>query len=241
VAERMTNTRAPSPNRILACLPDADLCRLQADLQPVDLPVRLQLERANQPIQHIYSPESGFASVVANGSSKRNIEVGLIGREGVTGLAVAMGTDRAPHETFMQAAGHGQRMTAESFRQWIDKSAELHRCLLQCAHIFLVQAAQTRLANGRGKLEERLARWLLMAHDRIEDDDLELTQEFLAIMLGVRRPGVSVAVGQLEKQGLIRTGRGHITIVDRDGLIDSTNGLYGVPENEFERLFGSAR
>jgi CRP-like cAMP-binding protein len=201
----------------------------------------MQLERANQPIQHVYFPESGFASVVANGSSKRNIEVGLIGREGVTGLAVAMGTDRAPHETYMQAAGHGQRMTTASLRQWMDESAELSRCLSLSAYLFAVQSAQSCLANGRGKLEERLARWLLMAHDRIEDDELDLTQEFLAVMLGVRRPGVTVAVGQLEKQGFIRTGRGHITIVDREGLIDSTNGLYGVPESEFERLFGSAR
>ena len=225
-------------NRILKCLPSAELKKLQKYLEPVDLPVRMQLERANKKISHVYFLESGLASVMAGGPESGSIEVGMIGNEGATGLALVLNTDRTPTETFMQTPGHGQRISAEDVAMCMDENASLRNCLLQYVHIFLVQASQTCLANGSRKLEERLARWLLMAHDRVSGDELSLTHEFLSNMLGVRRPGITVAVQLLERRGLIRRKRGQIIIVDRRGLERESGGSYGVAEAETERLFG---
>lgn len=224
-------------NRILTCLPSKDLEALYERLVRVDLPVRMQLDRANRPITHAYFLERGLASVVANGLHDRTIEVGMIGNEGVTGLAVALGAGQWPQETFMQTGGHGYRISAEDLMAMMDQSLALRRCMLSYAHIFTVQSAQTCLANGRSKLEERLARWLLMAHDRLETDELNLTHDFLADMLGVRRPGVSLALNLLEQRGVICRQRGKIRIIDRTGLTKSSRGAYGIPEAEFLRLF----
>ena len=225
-------------NRILSRLSEADFDLLEPHLTAVDLPLRKQLEVGRRPIEHVYFLESGIASVVANGDNKRSIEVGLIGREGMTGLAVVMGTDRSPHHTFIQAAGRGWRLHADELREAIRESATLHRPLLLYAHAFLMQTGYTAMVNGRGKIEERLARWILMAHDRTDGDTLALTHEFLSIMLGVRRPGVAHAINLLERIGLIHASRGTITVVDREGLEENSNGAYGTPESEFNRLFG---
>lgn len=210
---------------------------LSPHLKRVDLPLRKQLETRNKAIEFAYFMESGFASVVANGTG-RSIEVGLIGREGMTGLAVVMGTDRSPNETFMQNAGAGLRLPVAKLRHAMRESTSLHAALLLYAHAFSIQTTYTAIANGRSKIEERLARWILMARDRIDSDDLALTHEFLSIMLGVRRPGVTVALNLLETQGLIKANRGIITVIDRKGLEETCNGAYGVPEAEFQRLFG---
>ncbi len=226
-----------SPNRVLARLSPDDFGLLQPHLEAVDLPVRKPLENRNKTIEHVYFIEHGFASVVANGRG-RGIEVGLIGREGLTGLALVMGSDRTPHETYIQAAGDGQRISSAELRQAIEASPALHRSLLLYGHAFIVQAAQTALANGRSKIEERLARWLLMAQDRLDGDEVPLTHEFLSVMLGVRRPGVTVALDVLEKKGLIRARRGAVAILNRAGLRKISNGAYGATEAEFQRLFG---
>jgi CRP-like cAMP-binding protein len=199
-------------------------------LKSIDLPLRKELEHRHRPVEQVYFPESGFASVVANGSD-RSIEVGLIGRDGMTGLSIVMGADRPPNDTFVQMAGAAQRLNADALRKVIEQSPSLHRSLLRYCHAFLSQASQTAVANGRHKIEERLARWLLMAHDRSDGDDLPLTHEFLAIMLCVRRPGVTVALEQLEQHALIRTGRGMISIIDRQGLEEHSNGAYSQPDN----------
>ena len=144
----------------------------------------------------------------------------------MTGLAIVLGADNPVHETFIQAAGEGQRMSAARLREAIDESVTLHRSLLRFVHHFLSQATQTALANGRSKIEERLARWLLMADDRLDGDELPLTHEFLAMMLGTQRPGVTVALHALERNGLIATKRGRITILDRATMEKSSNGTY---------------
>jgi CRP-like cAMP-binding protein len=227
-----------SPNRILSHLSSDDIGLLAPHLTPIELPVRFQLERRNRPIDYIYFIESGLASVVVNGSGDRSVEVGLIGREGMTGMAVMMATDRTPHETFMQLPGAGQRIDAASLREAMEQSVCIHHTLLRYGHAFFVQTARTAMANGRSKIEERLARWLLMAHDRVDGDEIKLTHEFLALMLGVRRPGVTVALNLLEKSALIRAERGVITILDRQGLEETSNGAYAAPEAEFQRVFG---
>ena len=215
----------PSQNAILSRLSERDFALLEVHLEPVDLPVRKVLERGGKPIKAIYFPQRGFASVVANGN-KRPIEVGLIGREGMTGLSVILGNDRNANEVFMQAAGQGHCIKTEALRKAIDKSVTLHRSMLLYVHDFLAQTARTAVANGRSKIEERLARWLLMAEDRLDGSDIPLTHEFLAMMLGVRRPGVTMALHELEHQGVIARKRSHIVIVDREAPETLSNGTY---------------
>jgi CRP-like cAMP-binding protein len=220
----------PHKNLILSRLSNADFQLLEPHLEPADLPLRKILERSGKPIKAVYFPDSGFASVVANGASQRPIEVGLIGREGMTGIAVVLGGDRNDHETYMQAAGSGQYIRAGHLREAIDASVSLHRSLLRYAHAFLNQATRTAVANGRSKVEERLARWLLMAADRLDNGELPLTHEFLAMMLSVRRPGVTVAIQVLERHGVISKRRGHIVILDRKALEKMSSGTYAAAD-----------
>jgi CRP-like cAMP-binding protein len=224
-----TTPSLSTSNRILTRLPRDDFALLVPHLEHVDLPVKASLETRNKRITHVYFIEAGFASVVANGSDKRGIEVGIIGREGMTGLAVVLGHDRADHAVYMQAAGEALRITAANLRQVDGESPVLHRAMLRYIHAFMRQTAANALANGRSKIEERLARWVLMAADRLDADELPLTHEFLALMLGAHRPGVTKAVQALEKVGLIATRRSKITIVDRGSLMQLSNGTYVPP------------
>jgi CRP-like cAMP-binding protein len=235
----MTATLANlQPNRALRCLSNTDLALIRPYLEPVELTFRKRLQSANRKIRRVYFPESGLGSVIAvSGGERRQVEVGVIGRDGMTGLAIVQGTDRAPCEIFMQIEGQGQCIAADDFGELLAQSASMHHCFRRCAHMFGVQTSCTALANAHGTVEERCSRWLLMSRDRIDSDELLLTHDFLALMLGVRRAGVTIALGHLEGRGLISTARGAITIVDRDGLEERANGLYGVPEAEFERLF----
>jgi CRP-like cAMP-binding protein len=203
-------------NQLLLSLRADDLTRLKPALQPIDLPVRTVLEEAGVPIEFVYFMESGFASVVTG--SRVQIEIGLIGREGMSGLSVVMGDDRSVNQTFMQADGSALRMTADDLREALHDSPTLHSNLLRYAQAFAVQTSQTALVNGRATLERRLARWLLMAHDRFDHNDFPVTHQFIALMLGVRRAGVTNALHILEGEHLLKARRGQITIVDRKGL-----------------------
>jgi CRP-like cAMP-binding protein len=224
--------------RLLGSLPRADLALLQPLLVPVKLRFRQRLQSANRTVKAAYFPDSGIASVVAIANGSRNqAEVAVVGHEGVVGLPIILGTRRSPCEIFMQVEGHGHCIPSGDLADAMSQSEPLRGTLLRYAQVLMVQAAYTALANAHGKIEERLARWLLMAQDRIAQDELLLTHEFLALMLGVRRAGVTVALQHFEKAGLIATGRGNIIIKDRDGLEESANGLYGAPESEYERLF----
>jgi len=220
------NLSCSSRNCILSRLAAADFRLLKPDLEAVDLPLRKVLERRQRRVDNIYFPESGLASVVANGSGKKAIEVGIIGREGMTGLAVVLGNNRPHHETYIQIAGNGQRLKASALRKALDHSSSLHCSLLQYAHSFHNQTARTALANGRSTIEERLARWLLMANDRVGGDELPLTHGCLAVTLGVTRPGVTVALQELERVRSIARRRGSIIILDREALKQRSNGAY---------------
>lgn len=207
-------------------------------LEPVDLPFRLSLEAPKRPIQHVYFPEDGLVSVVAMGARDQTIEVGIIGRDGMTGSAVLLGTDRTPYSCHMQIAGYGTRVAVDPLRLALERSLSLRTALLLFVQAFSIQAGLTALANGRAKLESRLARWLLMAHDRLDTDRIALTHEFLAVMLGVRRPSVTVALQKLEASRFIETQRHAITIRDRAGLEAMADGIYSVAETEQTRLTG---
>ena len=207
-----------SHNRLLSSLSSADFRLLQPDLEPVTLALKFVLERPDRRVDAVYFPEAGFASVVAVQADKTKVEVGLIGREGMSGLTILMGNHRSPHSTYMQAAGRGQRIGAVQFRKAMQESTSLHGLLLQFVQAFMVQTAHTAIANARTKLDQRLARWLLMAHDRLDGDRLTLTHEFLALMLGVRRAGVTEALHALIKEKLISSARSEIVVLDRKGL-----------------------
>jgi hypothetical protein len=234
----MSAPRPRSPNHLLATLSESDFELIGPHLEALPLEIRLGFEEPNRPITHVCFPEAGVLSVVPAVSRDHPVEVGIVGREGMSGIAIIMGSDRSPNSVFVQVPGQGQRLSAERLRIAIDKSASLHHLFLAFAHGFMTQTAHTAVANGRGKLEERLARWLLMAHDRIDGDDLPLTHEFLSMMLGVRRAGVTTAFHLLEKKGLVGATRGLISVVDRGGLEEIANEYYGLSENEYQRLTG---
>ena len=216
-------------NLILSRLSRADFRLLEPHLEPEDLPVRKVLHPRNKLIDHVYFPESGIVSVVANGD--RELEIGIVGREGMTGMSVIFGSKERPiHDTFIQVAGSGHRLAVGHLQKAMDASGALHKTLLLAAHDFMNQMADTALANGRHKIEERLARWLLLADDRLNDHEIPLTHEYLAVMLGTARPGVTIALQELERRGLVTHRRGTVTIIDRDGLMKSSNGAY-VPRN----------
>jgi CRP-like cAMP-binding protein len=223
-------------NRVLARLARPDFALLKPHLEAIDLPLLTVIETAGERIDAVYFIDQGFASVVADGPGKRDLEVGIIGREGMTGLTILLGQERAQHTSYIQVAGHSRRIGTTKLRHAINQSVGLHQSLLLCVQGFLNQTTETALANGRSKTEERLARWLLMAHDRIDGNELPLTHRLLAIMLGVQRPAVTVAVQVLERAGLIRAGRRAITMLDRKRLIKFAKGAYVAPEDPLSHL-----
>jgi CRP-like cAMP-binding protein len=230
-------TREPQ-NLLLARMRRDDLDRLAPGLEPVTLQIREVVVPAGEPIAHVHFLEEGLGSTVVPHDP---VEIGMMGREGLTGVSVLFGVDRSPHETFMQVGGGALRIEAGRLRAAMDESPGLTAHLLRYAHAFQVQTAQTVHANSRFKLETRLARWLLMAHDRMPGDEIPLTHEFLAIMLGVRRAGVTVALHALEGERLIRARRGSVTVVERPGLEAAAGAAYGTAEAEYERHFGPLR
>jgi CRP-like cAMP-binding protein len=184
-------------NKLLASLADADFDLLEPHLKSLPLGLRKHLERPNRRIEAVYFPEEGFASVVAIQSNGKQVEVGLIGREGMTGLPIVLGDNRSPHATYIQAPGTGMCIAAAELRQATQTSPSLRDSLLKFVQAFNVQTTHTAICNVQSRLDVRLARWLLMAHDRIGEDILALTHEFLSLMLGVRRPGVTEALHAL--------------------------------------------
>jgi len=236
----VASTRTSVANKLLSGLPDGDFALLAPNLQPVDLPVRRQLENRNRRVDQIYFIEQGIASMVISLGSNRSIEICVIGSEGMTGLPVLLETDQPLHETFMQVGGRGWRIGVEDFRRALEASASLRRVFLRYAHTVFGQMAFTALANGRYSIEERLARWLLMVSDRVEGPVIPLTHEFLSVMLGARRPGITNALNAYGKRGILEVRRGEIELLDRKALEEAANGSYGGPEAEYRRLFGGA-
>ncbi|TIM23513.1 MAG: Crp/Fnr family transcriptional regulator [Mesorhizobium sp.] len=234
----MTNPENDSyKNELLRRLNPGDLELLQPHLEACALHLRMNLEAAASEIETVYFLEDGIASVVATASSKE-AEVGLVGVEGMTGAALVMGADYAPHECYVQSPGSALRIGAEPFKAALVNSPTLRLFLLRYVHYFHIQTSYTALINAKSNLEERLARWLLMCDDRVQGNRLAITHEFLAVMLGARRPGVTVGLQVLEGRGLIYSRRGEVHIRDRSGLMASANGTYGPPEADYVRLLG---
>ena len=226
-------------NRLLAGLPPADFALLAPSLRPVELELRQVLHAPDQRIEAVHFPESGMVSMLAALEDGALQEVGVVGREGVVGLAVVLGADSSPLEALVQGAGPALRMPAAGLRAAFERSPALRTTLLRHMQAFHLQVTQTAACNGRHALEERLARWLLIAHDRAGGERFPMTQEFIAMMLGVRRAGVSVAAGILRKAGVIGYARGCVTVLDRPGLEAASCGCYRAVREQAERLLGA--
>jgi CRP-like cAMP-binding protein len=222
-------------NRLLRLLPKDAFDLLSQNLEPVDLPVKEFLVRSREPIEHVCFIESGLASKVAESADDKSVEVLHVGFEGMAGYPVILGVDRTPNKAFMQVAGSGLQIATEHFLPVLENEAA-RQLLLRYVHTCELQLAHSVLAAAQYNMHQRLARWLLMCHDRIHGHDLPLTHEFLSLMLGVRRSGVTDELHILEGVHAIKATRGNVRILNRDILIEIAGGCYGVPEEEYERL-----
>lgn len=227
-----------SRNHILSALTVDDASLLRPFLEAVDLPVRTIVQRPGMAIDFIYFPEDGVVSSIVDSGQDRRVEIGLIGREGMTGHTFVMGVDRSPYEAIVQIGDGALRIGVGDLQRAMDGSPTMQPVFLRFAHTMAVQMAQAALGYGDARLEERLARWLLMCHDRLDGDEMALTHAFISDMLGVRRAGVTDAIHLVEGRGLVRATRGSIRVLDREGLEQLASGYYGPAEAEYERVFG---
>lgn len=223
-------------NRLLKTLGTEGLLQLMSRMEPVELRAGHQLVAAGAPISHLCFIETGLASTVVHDDGGKRIETVLVGREGITGWPVLLGAETTPDETVMRVGGRGFLIPAVDVQRQLEKDARLRELLLGYINICMLQVGQLVLANGQYSLRERLARWLLMCHDRLDTDDLPITHEFLSTVLGVRRPGITNELHVLEGIHAIRASRGNVRIINRAILEDVAGMTYGVPEKEYERL-----
>jgi CRP-like cAMP-binding protein len=223
-------------NQLLQKLSADDFDLLEPSLVRMNVKVRHDMEKPNKPVEHVYFPEAGIVSVVAVHPDDNQVEIGIIGCEGMTGIPILLGDERSPHSTYVQVAGRAQRIATSALRKAMDSSPSLKAVLLKYVQAFMVQTSHTAISNARASLAERLARWLLMAHDRVSADEVALTHEFLSLMMGVRRAGVTEALHELVRLKLILARRSNITIIDRKGIAQLAGHFYGTPEAEYRRL-----
>jgi CRP-like cAMP-binding protein len=225
-------------NRLLGLLTHQDYALLRPHLERRPLEYRQSLYHANASIGFVYFIETGVGSLVNTMANGQAAEVGTIGNEGMVGLPLVLGDDRAPTSVYVQVPGAGLRMKAAMFKQELAQSASMRTVMLRYVHAVFNQVAQSAACNRFHPVQQRACRWLLMTHDRMGSKEFLLTQEFLAMMLGVQRTGVSAAAGALQRAGLIGYKRGNVTILDRPGLENRACECYGISKLEFDRLLG---
>jgi len=226
--------KQPYKNRVLAALPKTEIERLKPHLSAATLKLRAELLDGRA--DYAYFLENGLASVVLPMQDGSTVEVGVIGIDGVVGLPILLGAERMPGRTFIQVEGSGFRIKAQHLKDEFERSGELRRHLQKYLLANLVQSAQNAACNRLHTIGERLSRWVLTCHDRVQSDRMPITHEFLAQMLGAPRTTVTLAAGILHQAGLIDYSRGHVTIKNRSGLEEATCECYGVVRNEFRRL-----
>lgn len=227
-------------NELLCSLPPDELNRLRPYLSPVTLVLSQILHEVEAPVDEVYFLETGLISLTADTNDKGQVEVGMTGREGFVGLSVLLNPEPVSvHRALVQVPGRAHRLRAATFREVLEVSPALRDRCLRYVQVMLVQNSQVAACNARHSLPERLARWLLMSRDRIDGDELPMTQEFLSYMLGVRRAGISVVANALQSQGLIRQSRGRITLLDRAGLEKRACSCYGIIERSRARIMGA--
>jgi CRP-like cAMP-binding protein len=225
-------------NRLLSLLSDDDYERLRSHLSPVALEYRKSLYEASRPIEKVYFPVDGVASLVITTADGAGAEVGTIGNEGMVGLPICLGDHDAPSAVYVQVPGTGLAMDARVFRDQLERSPSLNLVMLRYGHAFFNQVAQSAACAHLHKVEQRCCRWLLMTRDRMPSGDFLLTHEFLGMMLGVRRTTVTDVMGSLQKAGLIHYRRGHVSILDAEALRHRACECYDTSRREFDRLLG---
>ncbi len=229
-------SRHSTKNLILNALPEKDFERLLPDLEPVELKLGQVLCRPEESINHIYFPNNSIVSVVAMTPEGQCTEVGVIGREGLVGMDALLGADSALNENIVQHAGGALRININAIKTEFKRSGALHDSLLLFTRLLMIQISQTALCNRLHSLEERLTRWLLLCRARSGNDELQLTQEFLASMLGANRATVTMSAIALQSAGFIKYRRGHITITDHEGLKDFSCDCYETVKREYDRF-----
>ena len=225
-------------NRLLTLLSADDYDRLRPHLTKGELEYKQILYEAARPIEQVYFPIDGVASLVLTMEDGFGVEVGTIGSEGMVGSPVILGDTYAPSSVYVQVPGRALKMDARTFRTELAQSSTLKVVALRYVHAFFNQVAQSAACAHHHKIEQRCCRWLLMTRDRMPSDQFLLTQEFLGMMLGVQRPSVSLVMNALRAAGAIRYARGRVTIINRQALLDRVCECYQISRNEFDRLLG---
>ncbi|MBC7933365.1 MAG: Crp/Fnr family transcriptional regulator [Rubrivivax sp.] len=228
----------PTENRILAALPPAELERLLPHLEPVNLILGKILVHPGEPIRHVYFPVDSLISLVTLMKNGKAVEASVVGREGMMGVPILLNTDATPIQMIVQLPGRAFMARAATIKEASGNGGVLRDILLRYAHALFVGVAQTAACNRLHRVEERLCRWLLICRDCVGRDELQLTQEFMGVMLGVRRSGVTVAAGNLRAAGLIEYTRGQIRILDHERLEQASCECYETVKAEFDVLFG---
>lgn len=226
----------PVANRLLAALPAKDYQRLLPELEPVTLTFGDILFEPGETIRHVYFPDHSIISLLSTVGEREHLEVGIVGNDGMAGLPIFMGVSTSRSRGLVQGEGSAMRMKAAALRKELSNGSGLQKPLHRYTHSLLTQISQSAACNRFHLVNQRLARWLLMMHDRIEGDEFRLTQEFLSLMLGVRREGVTLAAGILQKQQLIRYSRGRIKILDRAALEAASCKCYAVVKDEYDNF-----
>jgi CRP-like cAMP-binding protein len=226
----------PRANHLLRALADDEFDRIGAELEPVRLPRSAELEAPNEQIEYVYFPTSGVASIVAIDENGESVDTAMIGREGMTGLPVFLGTRQSPARTIVQIPMIGVRMRAEVLRTELKLGGTLVRLLQRHTQVMIVTMVQLILCNRMHRLDQRAARWLLQVDERVDEKPFRVTQEFLAQMIGVQRPGLSTVMRQFKDAGLVHYSRGQIGIADHEGLAERSCGCIKIIAAEAERL-----
>ncbi len=234
----------PSPqtsnfkNRLLRLLPDTELSLFSSSLERIELPKDFLLAPAGGSIEHVYFLESGLASIVSVSAEGQKAEAGMLGRDGFAPTPPSVGSAKSLHEVLIQSPGWGHRLDIATFGHALAKSRPFADLLAKSVHVLATQVSYTALSNAVHQVDERLARWLLMAQDRVGGSELAITHEYIALMLAVRRPSVTTALHVLEGNGFIRSERGLIVIRNREAMKDYARDAYGRPEEEYRELLG---
>jgi CRP-like cAMP-binding protein len=226
----------PLQNHLLAALPDDVQQRLLPHLEAIELPLGKVLYESGDTLRHVYFPTDSIVSLLYVMESGASAEIAVVGNEGLIGVAVFMGGESTPSRAVVQSAGHAFRLSGQRLVEEFDRHGELLLLMLRYTQSLITQMAQTAVCNRHHSVDQQLCRWLLLSIDRLAGDQLDMTQELIANMLGVRREGVTEAAGKLQKLGLIRYSRGHITVLDRRGLEALSCECYAVVKRESDRL-----
>ena len=231
----MKTPAGPKANHLLAALPDAEWQRWQPQLEAIDLPLGAVLYESGVTLGHVYFPTTAIVSLLYVMENGESAEIAVVGKEGLVGVSLFMGGESTPSRAVVQSAGRGFRMKSAVLKDEFNRAPVLH-LLLRYTQALITQMAQTAVCNRHHSLDQQLCRWLLLSLDRLEGSELVMTQELISNMLGVRREGVTEAAVKLQKAGLIRYARGHITVLDRPRLEGRTCVCYAVVKKEYDRL-----